>query len=985
MKSPPRSPESLLPRWLFFLWLILAAVLGGLAALLIRAQGRDLRSQWEARLNVRVEDRAAALQVWLHERTEDAKIAAAFPPLPRLVGGDSRSAAGPSPAAGAPSPADVLYAHLATAGMYAAAAAYDEIGRVVASSKNAPSDPGVAAAAVECARRGTPLIRRIPHTAAPTDYTLAFLHPIRLGAGASDSPGSVALLIQPQTTLFPLLTRKLFGARTEELYLSGATGGHIEYLSPLKLAPVPGRPLKADDPSLVGAAALQRPSNLGEFTDYRGERVIAATRLIPETGWGLVAKVDRAEAVPRFRPQSLWILLAAAGVFGSVTAAGLAWRRQVSANSYRTLSEVDSRYRSLLERTGEGVIGEIDHRLVFANPAALRMFGLTDEREFLGRPFLDFVAPESREKVLEMRRGRTGGGGYDRYEVLGLRANGDRFELELAPVPIDFEGRPAVGATLRDVTEKNRAAADLARSEERYRLLFERNVAGVFRSTAGGRMLDVNEACARIFGYTIAEFLRQDASVLYPEPELRAAFLERLRRNKALRSEELALRRRDGSSISVLLNANLVEDSRDPQESVIEGTILDITERRRAEEERERLVRRLTGAQKMEAVGQLAGGVAHDFNNLLTSIAGYSDLLIEGLPSNDPRRGHAEEIRKAGQRAAALTRQLLAFSRRQVLEPRVLDLNSVVEGMERMLRSVLGEDIRLVTVKSPDLCRVRADPSQIEQAILNLVVNARDAMPRGGELSIETGPAELDAALQGEDLSPEVGAYCMLAVSDTGTGMTSEVKARLFEPFFTTKALGKGTGLGLSTTYGIVKQSGGYIWCDSEPGRGTSFKIYLPRVELPVEKSPAEHAVPVSRQGGEKILLVEDEPEVRLLVQKLLKIQGYDVITAAAPDEAISIARHLTHRIDLMVTDIVMPGMSGRQLAELLASTHPDMKVLFMSGYTDDSILQHGVLNPGTAFLQKPFTPASLARKVREVLESPLTAAAGARPPLKSE
>ena len=224
----------------------------------------------------------------------------------------------------------------------------------------------------------------------------------------------------------------------------------------------------------------------------------------------------------------------------------------------------------------------------------------------------------------------------------------------------------------------------------------------------------------------------------------------------------------------------------------------------------------------------------------------------------------------------------------------------------------------------------------------------------------------------------------MLAVLDTGTGYFTEVKARLFEPFFTTKALGKGTGLGLSTTYGIVKQSGGYIWCDSEPGRGTSFKIYLPRVELPVEKSPAEHAVPVSRQGGEKILLVEDEPEVRLLVQKLLKIQGYDVITAAAPDEAISIARHLTHGIDLMVTDVVMPGMSGRQLADLLAATHPDMKVLFISGYTDDSILQHGVLNPGTAFLQKPFTPASLARKVRDLLDSPFTAAGGVPPSLKS-
>jgi two-component system, cell cycle sensor histidine kinase and response regulator CckA len=978
-KSPPRAPDSLLPRWLFSLWLLLAAVLGGLAVLLIRAQGRDLQAQWEARLNVHVEDRAGTLRVWLQERRGDAEMAAAFPPVRRLFGAEAQTAAGSSPAAGAPSIADELYAQLAHAGGYAAVAAYDQSGRVVASSKNAPSDPGVAAAAVECARLGAPMIRRIPHGATTTDYSLAFLQPIP-GAGASGSPGAVALSVEPETVLFPLLTRKLFEARTEELYLSGSVGGRIESLSPRKLVPIPGRPLKADDSSRVAAAALRRPSNLGEFTDNRGERVIAATRLIPETGWGLVAKVDRAEVVPRLRPQSLWVLLAAAGIFGCVTAAGLAWRRHVSANYYRTLSERDSRYRSLLERTREGVIGEIDNRLVFANPAALRMFGLTDEREFLGRPFLDFVAPESREKLLEIRRRREAGGTYERYEILALQATGGRFELELTPVAIDFEGRPAVGATLRDVTEKNRAAAAERQYEKRYRLLFERNLAGVFRSTAGGRMLDVNEACARIFGYTIAEFLRQDASVLYPAPELRAAFLERLRRNKSLRNEELALRRRDGSDVSVLLNANLVEDARDPQESVIEGTVLDITERKRAEEERERLERRLMGSQKMEAVGQLAGGIAHDFNNLLTSIAGYSELLIEGLPSEDPRRGHAEEIRKAGQRAAALTRQLLAFSRRQVLEPKVLDLNSVVEGMEGMLRSMLGEHIRLVTVKSPDLCRVRADPSQVEQAILNLVVNARDAMPSGGELSIETGTAEHDAALRGGDFSPEAGGYCMLAVSDTGIGMTSEVKARLFEPFFTTKALGKGTGLGLSTTYGIVKQSGGYIWCDSEPGRGTSFKIYLPRVELPVEKPPAQVVVPLARHGGEKILLVEDEPEVRLLVQKLLKIQGYDVIAAAAPDEALSIVRHLTHAIDLMVTDVVMPGMSGRQLADLLASTHPDMKVLFISGYTDDSILQHGVLSPGTAFLQKPFTPAALARKVRDVLESPFAAAAGVPP-----
>ncbi len=393
------------------------------------------------------------------------------------------------------------------------------------------------------------------------------------------------------------------------------------------------------------------------------------------------------------------------------------------------------------------------------------------------------------------------------------------------------------------------------------------------------------------------------------------------------------------------------------------GTVFDVTERRRLEEQ-------LLQSQKMEAVGRLAGGIAHDFNNLLTAIAGYSDLLLSELPANDARRESAVEIREAGRRAAGLTQQLLAFSRRQVLEPRVLDLNAVIAGMEKMLRRVIGEDIELTTALDPDLWRTMADPGQIEQAIVNLAVNARDAMPRGGQLTLETGNVTLDDQFASTYATVQPGPHVMLAVSDTGIGMDAALQSRLFEPFFTTKERGKGTGLGLSTTYGIVKQSGGSIWVYSEPGVGTTFKIYLPRCEEPLAESEAPPPPLTTRQGTETVLLVEDEAEVRRLVERLLRMQGYTVLSAPSPAEAISAAR-AAGRIDLLVTDVIMPGMNGREMASVLAAERPRMRVLYMSGYTDAAIAQQGILEPGTAFLSKPFTPDVLARKVREVLDGP--------------
>jgi signal transduction histidine kinase/CheY-like chemotaxis protein len=382
--------------------------------------------------------------------------------------------------------------------------------------------------------------------------------------------------------------------------------------------------------------------------------------------------------------------------------------------------------------------------------------------------------------------------------------------------------------------------------------------------------------------------------------------------------------------------------------------------------QRQALEGQLLHAQKMEAVGRLAGGIAHDFNNLLTVINGHSDLLLDTLEKESPVAKDVELIRRAGQSAAALTRQLLAFSRKQVLQPKVLNLNDLVLSAERMLRRVIGEDVQLVTHLGKDLWSVRADPGQMEQVILNLAVNSRDAMPKGGKVTIETGNVVLDESAAQRHVDVRPGPHVMLAMTDTGAGMDAETLARVFEPFFTTK--GQGTGLGLSTVYGIVKQSGGSIWAYSEPGRGTTFKIYMPREEgAPVAEEPA--AEPVARQArAETILVVEDSDMVRNLVYQVLARRGYTMLLARSGEDALRIAGLFQGTIHLLVTDVVMPGMGGRQVADRLAATRPGIRVLYVSGYTENAIVHQGVLQAGIDFLEKPFTPQALERKVEEIL-----------------
>ncbi len=505
-----------------------------------------------------------------------------------------------------------------------------------------------------------------------------------------------------------------------------------------------------------------------------------------------------------------------------------------------------------------------------------------------------------------------------------------------------------------------RALAERA-SEERYRLLFESTPLPLWvfdRETHG--ILAANEAAVRHYGYSREEFLRLRIEDLRPPEDVPALLAQLGKVDEGLHSSGTwRHRKKDGTTITVEITAHGLTWEGRRAELVAAN---DITERRVLEAQ-------FHQAQKMEAVGRLAGGVAHDFNNLLTIITSYADLLLEDLAVGDSRRDDVEEIRKAAAGAASLTGQLLAFSRRQVIEPRVLNLNAVVSTADKMLKRLIGEDVELVTVLAPDVGSIRGDAGQLEQVIMNLAVNARDAMPQGGKLTIETANVEMDEAYVRGHAAARTGSYVLLAVSDTGVGMSEQTQARIFEPFFTTKEQGKGTGLGLATVYGIVKQADGFIWVYSELDHGTTFKIYLPRIDEPAEGAPARGAVGAPPRGAETVLVVEDGAAVRAVTRQILVRQGYAVLEAPDPETALRLAAGHHGPIHLLVTDVVMPQMNGRALADRLTAQHVGLKVLYVSGYTDDAIVRHGVLEPGIMFLQKPFTPDALARKVREVLD----------------
>jgi len=519
-----------------------------------------------------------------------------------------------------------------------------------------------------------------------------------------------------------------------------------------------------------------------------------------------------------------------------------------------------------------------------------------------------------------------------------------------------------VSQQLASAVEHKRSEEALRRSESRYRSLVQSAVYSIYRSSLEGRFLDVNPALVSMLGYDSAEevlALDPRSDVFVDTREL-DRLIQAFQNGGRADNIEVQWKRKDEKVITARLSGSAVNSLDEAQ--VLEIIAEDVTEQRALENQ-------FRQAQKMEAVGRLAGGVAHDFNNLLMVIGGYAEVLLAHTGKGNPLYPKIHAIHQATERATGVTRQLLAFSRRQVLELKVVEVNAIVADMERLLRPLIGEDVELQTHLAADLGRIRADAGQIEQVIMNLVVNARDAMPNGGKIVIQTA----NATLKKDDLRREYsyiqpGPYVVLSIKDDGHGMDTETQAHIFEPFFTTKEKGKGTGLGLPTVYGIVKQSGGYILVQSEPGRGTTFRIYLPRVEEPVQ--PASHVqVPRELDGGsETVLLVEDEASVRELVRETLEAKGYNVLEAENGDAALQVINRHSQPIEMLITDVVMPGMSGRELSARLCASRLDIKVLYLSGYTEDAIIHEGVLEPGTAFLQKPFTLQALARKVREVL-----------------
>ena len=649
-----------------------------------------------------------------------------------------------------------------------------------------------------------------------------------------------------------------------------------------------------------------------------------------------------------------------AGQIVGVTGASLDITKRKRAEE--ALREREEQLATILRTATDG-FWVTDHKgqLLEVNDAVCRNLGYS-RNELLRMSVSDIEAVEKPEEIFQ-RVQRIKERGSDQFEGLHRRKDGSLRNVEISvnylPPPHD-----RYFAFHRDITDRKRTEDTLRESEERFRVLSEQSPLGMSLIDRQGRYEYVNPAFVSIFGYTLqevptgADWFR----AAFPDPDARREAIRAWKEDLASSSLGEARPRiidvtcKDGARKIILFRP--VTLSRDRQFVIYE----DVTRQRE-------LQAQLQQAMKMEAVGHLAGGVAHDFNNLLTVITGYSELLLQKIGKESPMHGEVEEIKRAGERAASLTQQLLAFSRKQIIKPKVLHLDSLVAEMHKMLTRLIGEDIALQSTTGKSLGSVKVDPGQFQQILMNLVVNALDAMPDGWKIVIETSNADLDEGYCALHQYVTPGRFVMLSVSDTGTGMDEEVKKHIFEPFFTTKERGRGTGLGLATTYGAVKQSGGSIEVYSEAGIGTTFKIYLPRVEEEVikpvnDERPTDHPV-----GTETVLIVEDEGILRNLCVQILEPLGYRVLQARNGTEAIAEVQEYSDRIDLLLTDVVMPGMNGRELATQLALRNPEMKVLFTSGYTEDVISHHGVLAEGVSFIGKPYTPSALARKVREVLD----------------
>ncbi len=629
----------------------------------------------------------------------------------------------------------------------------------------------------------------------------------------------------------------------------------------------------------------------------------------------------------------------------------------------QALCEERNLLRTILDNAPDHIyVKDRNGRYLLANRSHLRTLGVDSDEEVIGKTAFDFLPQRLAELYYadEQRVISSGHPVINRLEPIV-----DKHENELwlltTRVPLRDSSGNIVGVVVisRDITELRKVEAE----RNRLAVAVERAADGIAIVDQDFKVRYANRIYAELVGKPMAQILGQHLQSfdrLQLDPDV-VEEVQRSLRDKQVWSGRVKGKRADGSEMVCELKIASFKTEEAPEKVNYVVSVRDVTEM-------EQLRRQLEQAQRLEAIGRLAGGVAHDFNNVLTAITGYADLVLMDLAPSDPVRKDVEEIKKAASRAASLTRQLLAFGRRLVLQPRVLNLNELVEDLSKMLKRLIGEDIEFVTYLEPELGNVYADPAQIEQVIVNLAVNARDAMPGGGKLIIETRNVTLNQEYVRTHPGSKPGRYVMLAVTDTGIGMDEETKAHIFEPFFTTKG-GEGTGLGLSQVYGIVKQSGGSIWVYSEPGRGTTFKIYLPRVDAPAAEpaEPKEHAGEL--KGSETVLLVEDDETVRDLACSVLKRFGYEVLEAKNPTEALRLSEGHEGPIHLLITDVIMPGMNGKELAERLQEGRPELRVLYASGYTDNVIVSHGLLDSGVDFLAKPFGPDNLLRKVREILD----------------
>ena len=635
------------------------------------------------------------------------------------------------------------------------------------------------------------------------------------------------------------------------------------------------------------------------------------------------------------------------------------------------LRQSEEQYRDLYENAPCAYfsISAADASVLGCNSEALRLLG-HDRETVMRMKMFDLYddKPQNVSKAQEVFKRLKAGETIRDVELQMKQKDGHAVWISLSVEPmVDRDGNVTESRSIVvDINDRKKAEEELVKSEKKYRTILESIEEGYYEVDLVGNFTFLNDAMCRIRGSSRDELMgMSNRKYMNSETAKRVykIFNEVYRTGKPVKRVEWESKAKDGTINYAEASVLLMKDS-NGQPIGFRGIVRDVSERKRLEAQ-------LLHAQKMESIGTLAGGVAHDFNNILTTIIGNASLAVMKISEDDPLREEIEDIREAGERAASLTRQLLAFSRKQIIHPKVIDLNELLTDIEKMLGRLIGEDVELLTIPGPELWQVEADPGQIEQVVMNLVVNAKDAMPRGGKLTVETANVDLDRNYFRKHgiKEKQTGTYVMLVVSDTGIGMDKKTQEHIFEPFFTTKEVGKGTGLGLSTVYGIVKQNNGFIWVYSEPGQGSTFKIYLPKVKGDAEAEEKERISVENLGGSETVLIVEDDDSLRKLARTVLKQRGYKVLEAENGEDALRVSEAHDGSIDLLITDVVMPKMGGKEVAERLQPLYPQMKVIYMSGYTDNAIVHHGVLAPGLNFFEKPFTPESLALKVREVLD----------------